>query len=69
MDERKTLLRRIKKAERRVAAGYAPPKGQEQELDRAARLGRELERVLGSYPTKETYAHQHAETHPEEAQG
>jgi hypothetical protein len=67
MDERKTLLRRIRKAQRRIVAGYVPPKGQESEVDRHVRLERELERVLGLHPTKETY--EPTETHPEEAEG
>jgi bifunctional DNA-binding transcriptional regulator/antitoxin component of YhaV-PrlF toxin-antitoxin module len=38
MEERRYILRRIKKAERRIAAGYVPPKGQESEPDKLARL-------------------------------
>jgi hypothetical protein len=57
MDERSLLIRRIKKAQRRIVAGYTPPQGQEHEPDRHDRLERELERVLGLHPSKETYEH------------
>lgn len=50
MDERKIIARRIKKAERRIAAGYRQPEGQESEVDRLARL----RQALGHSDVKES---------------
>lgn len=63
MEERKSLVRRIKKAERRMSAGYNPPKGEESEFERGARLSHCLDEILALHPSKET--HEHSQTYGE----
>jgi hypothetical protein len=58
MEERRLLIRRIQKAERRMAAGYNPPKGMEPEFERGRRLSHRLDEILlALHPSKETYEH------------